>query len=305
MLTTLRLHQHKLLLIFGMAISSLLASILLGDAKLWREIDWLDVLGEGGSAVAVAVWMILILGSRPAGRVTDLLTLGLGLMFLAMWQDNLDEFIRLPSEQWWDHWLESVAMPVGIGLLTYGLFHWHREQLSINRQLQKREALFREHRFIDGLTQLGRADYLKRQLQLQFNKNPQQPLTLAMVEVAGYRNFLRRIGHREGDRLLREIAEIMLLNVRPQDVICRYSGERFAIVMPSTSEAQADRLLQEVAAAVRHFAFKTGSPSVTHFQQLVLSSAECGQAMDADHLIARVNRGLQSQLDGLAVNRVA
>jgi diguanylate cyclase (GGDEF)-like protein len=305
MLTTLRLHQHKLLLIFGMAISSLLASILLGDAKLWREIDWLDVLGEGGSAVAVAVWMILILGSRPAGRVTDLLTLGLGFMFLAMWQDNLDEFIRLPSEQWWDHWLESVAMPVGIGLLTYGLFHWHREQLSINRQLQKREALFREHRFIDGLTQLGRADYLKRQLQLQLNKNPQQPLTLAMVEVADYRNFLRRIGHREGDRLLREIAEIMLLNVRPQDVICRYSGERFAIVMPSTSGTQADLLLQEVAAAVRHFAFKTGSPAVTHFQQLILARVECLQTMDIDSLITTANRGLQSQLDGLAGNRVA
>lgn len=293
MLSTLRLHQHKLLLIFGLALTSMIACISVGEAKSWSDIDWLDVLGEGGSAIAVAVWMILILGSRPAGRVTDLLTLGLGLMFLAMWQDNLDEFIRVPQEQWWDHWLESVAMPLGIGLLTYGLFHWHREQLSINQQLQKREALFREHRFIDGLTQLGRADYLKRQLHHQLMQNPQQPLTLAMVEVADYRLLLRQIGHREADRLLREIAEIMLLNIRPQDVICRYSGERFAIVMPDTSIATAEVLLEEVAEAVRHFAFKAGTPATTRYQRLLIGSCCSETGLQADELLNRANKALQ------------
>ncbi|MDK2776082.1 MAG: diguanylate cyclase [Pseudomonadota bacterium] len=298
MLQTLRLHRHKLLLIFGLAFLSLAASIWIGDAKTWAEIDWLDVLGEGGSAVAIAVWMVLILGSRPAGRVTDLLTLGLGFMFIAMWQDNLDEFIRLPAEQWWDHWLESGAMPFGIALLTYGLFHWHGEQLSINRQLQKRESLFREHRYIDGLTQLGRADYLKQQLQRQLAASVGKPLTLVMLETDHFAGVARAIGHREADRLLREIAEILLLNMRPQDVICRYAGERFALVMPDTDAEQALQLVQELRLAVQHFAFKTGQPAQTLYQRILAGLCTARPGEEAAELIARANDALLQAHDG-------
>lgn len=259
MLATLRFHRHKLLLVFSIALGSLFACLWVGGVKHWSEIDWLDVFGEGGSAVAVAVWMFLILGSRPAGRVTDLLTLGLGFMFIAMWQDNLDEFIRIPAGQWWDKWLESGAMPVGIAILTYGLFHWHREQLSINEQLKRREQLFRDHRFIDGLTQLGRADYLKEQIQRQRNEYPGAQLALVMVELEDFSSAARRLGHREADRLLREVAEIMLLNIRQQDVICRFAGDRFAIVLPHCDGAAGLQMAQQLRQAIAHFAFKTNT----------------------------------------------
>ena len=58
---TLNLHRHKLLLIGGLLMASLTATLWIGEAKALSDIDWLDVVGEGGSAVALAVWMILIL----------------------------------------------------------------------------------------------------------------------------------------------------------------------------------------------------------------------------------------------------
>ena len=99
MLQLLLLHRHKILLISVLAIAVLVASVVLGEPKTPGEIDWIDVLGEGGSALAVGFWIVMILGSRPAGRVTNLLTLGLGFMFLALWQDSLDEFFHLASSQ--------------------------------------------------------------------------------------------------------------------------------------------------------------------------------------------------------------
>jgi diguanylate cyclase (GGDEF)-like protein len=290
MFSTLFLHRRKLLLVFGLALASVVASVLVGDAKHWREIDWLDVLGEGGSAVAVAIWMLLILGSRPAGRVTDLLTLGLGFIFLAMWQDNLDEFIRIPAEQWWDAWLESVAMPVGIALLTYGLFHWHSEQLSINRQLAKRERLFREHRFIDGLTQLGRADYLKEQLQQHLNST--RPMTLMMVDINDFSSVNRRFGHREGDRLVREISELLLLNLRQSDLICRYAGDRFALLLPGTQGEAALQLAQELELSVQHFAFKHSQTGETLYQRISIGLTECRPGDQPAQSIERVNQAL-------------
>ncbi len=162
MVSLLKLHLNKILLMISLITLSVLVSLSIGETKSWAQIDWLDVAGEGGSAIALAVWMVFILGSRPQGYVTDLLTLGLGLMFLAFWQDALDEFIHLPNTMLWNQ-IESITMPIGIMILTYGLYHWQQEQFALYQQLRKREQLFREHRSFDPLTLTGRVDYLVKQ----------------------------------------------------------------------------------------------------------------------------------------------
>ena len=289
----LRLHLRKLVLIFGLAVAGLVGALWAGTAKSALEIDWLDVVGEGGTALALAVWMLLILGSRPAGRVTDLLTLGLGFMFLAMWQDNLDEFIRIPAEQFWDQWLESAAMPVGLLLLTYGLVHWHREQLTINAQLRKRERLFREHRFIDNLTQLGRANYLRQQIEALGSTSTPGSLQLVMLDLDNFAGFNRQFGLREGDCLLYEIAELLLLNLRQQDLLCRYAADRFAILMPATDAVHGHRLAGELAAAIEHFAYKHKQTGATLYQH-IRTGMVSWQGQGADQLIAEANRVLEN-----------
>tara|TARA_R110000868_G_scaffold59547_13_gene182718 strand:+ start:8810 stop:9724 length:915 start_codon:yes stop_codon:yes gene_type:complete len=304
MFSTLGIHQRKLLLVFGLAIGGLVGSLIMGDAKQWAEIDWLDVLGEGGTAIALAVWMMLILGSRPAGRVTDLLTLGLGFMFLAMWQDNLDEFIRLPAEQFWDQWLESGAMPVGVMLLTYGLVHWHQEQLSINQQLRKREQLFREHRFIDNLTQLGRVDYLKEQLQGVMTQLPAQKMVLLMVDVDRFAEVNRLHGHREGDALLYELSELMLLNLRQDDLICRYAADRFAVLLPDTGVDKGKSIAAELSRAVQHFAYKHKTSGETLYQTISIGLADW-QGEPSELLIKRANQALANAKSGSGFGEVA
>ena len=272
MFSLLKLHLNKILLIISLLIISTFVSLSLGQITSWDNIDWLDVAGEGGCAIALAIWIIFILGSRPQGRVSDLLALGLGFMLFAFWQDTLDEFIQLPNSLLWDQ-MESIAMPLGILLLTYGLYHWHQEQLALNHQLRKRELVFREHRAFDQLTLTGQFEYLSQQLTSHKNISRKQSLVLLILDINDFSEFNRQFGNQEGDRLLLEICELILLNLRQQDLICRYAGDRFAIILPDTSLTQGRQIAAELKQAIKHFAFKVPQSSTSQFQSVSIGCA--------------------------------
>ncbi|MGR6871289.1 GGDEF domain-containing protein [Pseudomonas sp. HK3] len=291
MLMTLQLHKQKISLLLFLLTLCLVVTWTLGEPKFFAEIDWVDVIGEGGSAAAMALWIAFILGSRPQGRVTNWLTLGLGVMMVAFWQDALDEFIRLPAEQWWDQWFESIAMPVGILLLTYGLFHWYQEQLKINDTLKKREQLFREHTLFDRITHLSRAEYLNTQLQHMGAKQADDDMALIMIDVAKFSLFNRIHGQAEGDRFLYQLAEFLQLNMREQDLLTRYAADRYAIILPNTHLPQAQIIAQQLQDAVAHFYYrlqKSGDSYVHH----ILTGTACASGADAINLVSLVNASL-------------
>ena len=302
MSSLLHLHRLKLAALLLAANLALLLHLAAGDLKPMAEWVWLDILGEGGSALLALAWLVLILKSRPAGRVSSLLALGLGCVFFSWWVDALDEFIRLPDSITWDSWLESAPMPIGLLLMTVGLYHWHHEQLAISAQLEKRERLFREHRLFDKLTPLGAAEYLRRQLQLSLQHAEQaQPLSLVAVDLDNFSVLNQRFGHAEGDAVLQAISQQLLLNLRCQDLLCRLAGDRFVVLLPNTGETLARQLAGELQQAVAHLAHKTRQ----HGERLHLrATVAVVMAVDEDPqtLLQRLNLALARAKQPLALS---
>ncbi|QKE65543.1 GGDEF domain-containing protein [Aquipseudomonas campi] len=288
-----KLHRLKLAGLLLAANLGLLLHLAAGELKPLAQWVWLDILGEGGSALLCLVWLGLVLKSRPAGRVTNFLALGLGLVFFSWWVDALDEFIQIADAIGWDNWLESAPMPLGLVLLTFGLYHWHHEQLAISAQMEKRERLFREHRLFDKLTPLGAADYLRLQLEqsLALARAEQQALSLVIVDLDDFSAINRLYGHAEGDRVLQALTQLLLLNLRRQDLLCRLAGDRFVVLLPHTGERQARQLAEELQAAVAHLAHKTGQ----HGERLQLRATTASVMAlqdDAQSLLQRLNLAL-------------
>ncbi|MDC7823768.1 GGDEF domain-containing protein [Pseudomonas sp. BLCC-B13] len=291
--TLFGLHRLKLAALLLAANAALLLHLGAGDLKPMSDWVWLDILGEGGSALLCLVWLGLVLKSRPAGRVTNFLALGLGLVFLSWWVDALDEFILLPDAISWDHWLESAPMPLGLVLLTLGIYHWHREQLAISAQMEKRERLFREHLLFDKLTPLNTADYLRRQLQqsLAEARTEQQPLSLVILDLDDFSQINRLHGHAEGDRVLQALTQLLLLNLRHRDLLCRLAGDRFVVLLPNTGAREAQQLAEELRLAVAHLAYKARA----HGERLQLQASTAAVMAlqdDADGLLQRLNLAL-------------
>lgn len=247
------------------ALLALGASVLLalysarGAPKPLAEWHALDIVGEGGSALVAALWCVMVLGSRPRGRVTALLAGGLAMIALGNWADCLDEFFRLPAGAWWDNLLEGTLMPGGMLVLTAGLLYWRIEQRQLSEHLRQRERLYRDHRGFDRVTQLADAGYLRQLIRLEQREHPGRACALLMLDADQLGRCLRENGAGESDRMLQALTHLLLLNLRPSDLLCRCAGDRFAVLLPGLDETAARRVAAQLQATVASLCFHTRS----------------------------------------------
>lgn len=298
----LRLHFTKLFALIFMTIILLLLYFGSGNVKPVSDWVWTDIIGEGGSALLAFIWLCLILKSRPAGRVTNWLMLGLSLMFISWWVDCLDEFIYLADSISWDHWLESIPMACGFLFLTYGIYHWHNEQLAISAQLKKRERLFREHLHYDNVIPLAGAQYLRQQLQIsmQHVDGISRPLSLIALDIDNFDSINQKFGHNEGDVVLQAVSQLIVLNLRQQDLLCRLAGDRFVVLLPDTHESQAQLIAGELTASINYFAYKTQNQG-ERLQLHVTTAVVMAVDESPDQLLERLNLSLSRSKNPLTL----
>lgn len=77
------------------------------------------------------------------------------------------------------------------------------------------------------------------------------PLSLALVDLDHFKLVNDRYGHPAGDLVLREIGRVLPMSLRPADVVCRYGGEEFCLVLPDADGAGAEKALASLAARLR------------------------------------------------------
>lgn len=108
----------------------------------------------------------------------------------------------------------------------------------------------------DALTSLFNRRYLDQTLESELSRavRYESPLSILMFDVDHFKKFNDEHGHDQGDRVLQAIAQQMRKTVRDIDHPCRYGGEEFLIILPSTPHhgamALAERLRENVEAMV-------------------------------------------------------
>lgn len=293
----LPLNARLVMMVLLVMTTALFLSLALGNAKSWQEISWLDVSGEGGIALLTLVWIFFLLVSRPPGRVTSLLVSGLSFFMFSALLDLLDEFMRYPQANWLSL-IESIPAPIGMIMMTWALYQWHQEQLTLNAQLRRREARYREHLQVDWVTRLYSADYMREQLSNKLTDPNSARLAVVMLDIDDFDHFNRRYGDAEGDRLLREISELILMNIRQTDLACRYAGDRFILMLPDTLPATARTLAEQICTAIRHLAFKAKESGEAVYHTLSFAVESVRDDDRVEDLLGRVNQRLDLARQG-------
>ena len=143
--TFLRLHRALFTYLLLTILAVVWGTLSIGTLKPEAEIDWFDAVGEGGITLMTLIWIFFILISRPSGGVTNALFIGLTFTHVSMLLDFLDEFLHYPLDWSWLSTVESLPAPLGMVIMSFALYHWHKEQNTINNQLRRTERFYREH----------------------------------------------------------------------------------------------------------------------------------------------------------------
>ncbi len=294
-ITNLTLHKHLVFAFFTCLLLLVSSFIHMSNAKPVASIKWLDVIGEGGIAVITLCWLIVTLYTRPKGKLTTLLFIGISMVHFSMLLDLLDEFFRYKNEYAWFSRLEAIPAVLGLVMMSFALYYWHKEQQIINNRLIKSERFYREHSFYDMISGLYSASYMKKQIAAElvhFNTH-NTPFCISVFDIKSFNLYLREQGRLSANKLLHDIASLIQVNIRDSDLACRYAGDRFIVLMPNTKQHQAQVINTHVANMVKQHVLYFDNKTL--FNAIHQSSIEVTRGDDVTSLLMRLNHTLTLQ----------
>ena len=74
----------------------------------------------------------------------------------------------------------------------------------------------------------------------------QLPLSVLMIDLDYFKGINDTYGHLRGDTVLREVAGVITRSVREEDVVARYAGDEFAVILPGAAEVDAVRIAERL-----------------------------------------------------------
>ena len=119
-------------------------------------------------------------------------------------------------------------------------------------QLQGQVETLRVENLTDPLTLIGNRQYFDETLARlsAAATDAEEPLSLLFCDIDRFKDFNDRFGHQVGDQVLRLVAGLIKSTVRDGDVVGRYGGEEFGIILPATLLAAAKMAAERIRAAI-------------------------------------------------------
>jgi diguanylate cyclase (GGDEF)-like protein len=113
-----------------------------------------------------------------------------------------------------------------------------------NRELERRineiqilQNKLKEESIRDPLTRLYNRRYMEDALKREFAHATRDgyPVSIIMADIDHFKRVNDTYGHSAGDEILIQLSQLFVSNFRVEDIVCRFGGEEFLIVMPETS----------------------------------------------------------------------
>ena len=141
-------------------------------------------------------------------------------------------------------------------LITYQMASSMKHSLVISSM--KNMAIY------DSLTNLYNRRYLNQVLEKEFKNSSleKHPLSLVMVDIDHFKAINDRYGHGEGDKVLIHIASLLKASLRKHDIVARFGGEEFLVILAKTTMRDAAVIAERIRRSVEATPLSAGDEKI-------------------------------------------
>ncbi|ADO77435.1 sensor domain-containing diguanylate cyclase [Halanaerobium praevalens] len=136
-----------------------------------------------------------------------------------------------------------------------------RDLKEKNKILNQKKEIIKYQAFHDQLTELYNRRFFEEKLKNMDNKE-QLPVSVIIADVNGLKIMNDTYGHHFGDELLQKIAKILKSVIREEDVLARWGGDEFALLLPNTNLKEAKEIVKRIKTITKRKKCKDLSISV-------------------------------------------
>lgn len=173
------------------------------------------------------------------------INVGIFLFFIGSLSEFLGEFFIKPS--FLKYAVENGFKIFSFGILAWGFFQWGKERLETRQKMEKLKQ-------IDGLTNLPTRSSFHQKLR-RYERIAQRymdPFSVIYLNIDNFREYNQNRGENAGDVALKKVAALLCQNVRKEDLVFRYGGDEFMILIPVLRKENGEQIADKLKVAVEN-----------------------------------------------------
>ena len=159
------------------------------------------------------------------------------------------------------------------------------------KELESTNVRLKETSFKDDLTGLYNRRFFSVRLEEEMSRYRRfnHPVSLVFMDLDGFKVVNDEMGHMVGDETLRDIGQLLMKHSRGINVVCRYGGDEFAVLLVETSKAGAQLYADRIRQVIEGYPFSHGRPITASFG---IASLPDDEATTSEHLIRAADEAL-------------
>ena len=163
------------------------------------------------------------------------------------------------------------------------------------QELERAQLQLQQLAVTDGLTGLYNYPYFKHKLQVEIARSKRHglPVSLLMMDIDFFKMYNDHFGHPLGDRILKRFSNLLFEHVRQIDILSRYGGEEFALILPGTPKESAGIVAEKLRTLIEKSYFPLSEK--LPFGRVTMSVGVAGYPDDAkndEELIRNADQAL-------------
>lgn len=170
------------------------------------------------------------------------------------------------------------------------------------KELEITNARLKETSFKDEVTGLYNRRFFSVRLEeeLQRHRRFHHPVSVVLIDLDGFKRVNDELGHAVGDETLRDVAQILVKHSRGINVVARYGGDEFAVLLVETSKSGARLYADRIRQVISTYPFSHGKPITASFGIASLPDDEAATSEDlvraADEALYAAKRAGKNQV---------